>query len=84
MRFRNQKRKYMELLGSEAPSMLRSEYSPAIEGLREWLALQLVAPRRATKETVQFHEGRIAGLREAVSWLKKLEVTSVLARADRN
>jgi hypothetical protein len=81
MRSLIRKRKQLAVAASESRSPVRSEYTPAIEGLQEWLALQLGTPRSATKETRSFHEGRIAGLREAVTWLKKLETASVLARA---
>ena len=36
--------------GSESRSKVRSEYSPAIEGLQEWLRLQLATPARMSRE----------------------------------
>ena len=71
------------ILGSESRSGVRSEYSPAIEGLQESLRLQLGTPARARRERRVFREGRIVGLREAVIWLKKLEAAAVIEREER-
>ena len=71
------------ILGSESRSRLRSEYSPAIEGLQECLRLQLATRARARRERRVFREGRIVGLREAVVWLKKLETAAVIEREER-
>ena len=62
---------------SESRSQVRSEFSPAIEGLQEWLRLQLATPARLSRERRLFREGHIVGLREAVVWLKKLEAAVV-------
>ena len=68
---------------SESRSKVRSEYSPAIEGLQEWLRLQLATPARMSRERWRLRNGRIVGLREAVIWLKKLETAAVVERERR-
>ncbi len=78
------RRKELEILASESCSAATSRYSPAIEGLQEWLRLQLATPAAASRETRAFRDGRIAGLREAVIWLKKLETVAVIDCAKRN
>jgi len=75
-------RKQYAVLVSESKSTIRSEYSPAIDGLQEWLRLQVGTSRIVSKERRMFREGRIAGLREAVIWLKKLEGAAVVERAE--
>ena len=73
-------RKQYAVLVSESKSTIRSEYSPAIEGLQEWLRLQVGTSRIVSRERRMFREGRIEGLREAVIWLKKLEAATVVER----
>ena len=73
----------MLIYGSESRSKVRSEYSPAIEGLQEWLRLQLATPARMSRERRRLRDGRIVGLREAVIWLKKLETAAVVERERR-
>jgi len=79
---RNAVGRQMLILGSESRSKVRSEYSLAIEGLQEWLRLQLATPARASREKRRDRDGRIVGLREAVIWLKKLEEAAVIERAE--
>jgi hypothetical protein len=76
-------RKEHAVLVSESKSTIRSEYSPAIEGLQEWLRLQVGTSHIVSRERRRFREGRIEGLREAVIWLKKLEAAAVVERAER-
>jgi len=76
-------RKQHAVLVSESKSTIRSEYSPAIERLQEWLRLQVGTSHIMSGERRMFREGRIAGLREAVIWLKKVEAASVAERATR-
>ena len=76
-------RKRILIAGSESRSTVRSEYSPSIEGLQEWLRLQLATPARMSRERRPFRDGRIVGLREAVIWLKKLEAAAAVEREKR-
>ena len=59
-------RKQHAVLVSESKSTIRSEYSPAIEGLQEWLRLQVGTSRIVSRERRMFREGRIEGPWKAV------------------
>ena len=53
-------RKRMMIQRSESRSQVRSEFSPAIEGLQEWLRLQLATPARLSRERRLFVRGALS------------------------